>query len=301
MDPRKGFSLIELLIASTVTLAVSTLLFHLFRHNERVIRDQTAIMEMQQGGRVVASQIADEIRMAGEEGPIYSANWDATLSEAVAVILPSSTGNRIDFRAGLSSAESAVTGTPPLDVTLAATQTIAVSDGAAFSTALSTGSPSGKFVFIWGSTSNSSWAWVRAQLSTITSTALTVIPQQSSNMSSTIHFTGLPTVSLEEAVSIYLSGTSLRRATATDMTDPAAAVWSAANEIGRNFSSLAFTYYDTAGNVVAPTTLAMRDSIARVDIRVVAQTASALTNGSRPTYTLALRTVPRNLTPRLVN
>ena len=66
MDDAKGFSLIELLVALVVALGLATMMFQLFHQNERVIRDQTLIMEMRQTARVVASQIADEIRMAGQ-------------------------------------------------------------------------------------------------------------------------------------------------------------------------------------------------------------------------------------------
>jgi len=301
MHNSQGFSLIELLIAVVLTLAVGMTLFHLFQNNERVIRDQTSVMEMQQTARVVASQLADEIRMAGQEIPVYSANWDTTMSEVVAGILPTSTTARVDFRAGLSSTHSAVTGASPVDLTLSATYTLTVSDGSAFSTALGTASPSGKFVYIWGPTSSSTWAWVRAHLISITSSSLVISPQQSSNMKATIHFVGLPIVSLEEAVSIYLSGDSIRRATATDTSDPASLIWSPANEIGKNFTSLIFTYYDKNDSVIAPSSLAARNSIARVDIRLAVQTASPLSNGTRPKYTLALRTIPRNLTLRSAN
>ena len=63
---QKGFSLIELLLALTTTLALSAMVFHLFHRNERTVRDQTLLMEMQHTAQVVASQIADEIRMAGQ-------------------------------------------------------------------------------------------------------------------------------------------------------------------------------------------------------------------------------------------
>lgn len=299
--PYAGFSLIELLIALLTTLSVGMLLFQLFHHNERVIRDQAVIMEMQQTARVVASQIADEVRMAGQEVPIYSSNFDATAAEAVAAVFSTSTPTRIDFRAGLSNTETAVTGSSPLDISLYTTSTLTVSDGSAFSTTLGTTWPSGKFVYIWGPTSTSTWAWVRAQLINISPTTLMVTPQQSSNMNSITHFTGLPTVSLEEAVSIYLSGNSVRRATATDMTNPALPIWSPANEIGPNCTYLNFTYYDKNGNVVVPATLANRNSIARVDIRLTVQTASSLSTGRQSIYSLALRTIPRNLTLRSAN
>src|SRR5207237_4092207 len=137
-------------------------------------------------------------------------------------------------------------------------RTVTVSDGSAFSATLGTTEPSGRFVYVWGPTSDSTWAWVRAELIAITSTTLTILPRQSSNMDSTIHFTRLPTVALEEAISIYLSGGSIRRATATDTTNPASPAWSAASEIGKNFTSLKFTYYDENDKVLVPTPLANR-------------------------------------------
>ena len=301
MNLANGFSLIEFLITLAITLTVGMLLFHLFQYNERVIRDQTSLMEMQQTARVVAAQIADELRMAGQEVPVYSSNWDSTISEAVAVILPTSTNTRIDFRAGLSNTETAVTGSPMLDLSLYVTSSLNVSDGSAFSTTLGTTLPSGKFVYIWGPTSNSGWAWVRAQLINITSTTLTVTPQQSSNMNSITHFTGLPTISLEEAVSIYLAGNSIRRATGADMTNLAVPGWSPSNEIGPNCTYLNFTYYDRNGDGLVPTTLANRNSIARVDMQLTVRAANSLSNGTQPAYSLGLRTIPRNLTLRSVN
>src|SRR5260370_25925424 len=105
----RGFSLIELLLSLMTTLVLGMMISHLFHHNERVIRDQTLMMEMQQSARVVASQIADEVRMAGQEVPVYSSNQDSAMSESIVPILATSTNSRIDFRAGLSNAETAVT------------------------------------------------------------------------------------------------------------------------------------------------------------------------------------------------
>jgi hypothetical protein len=274
---------------------LTMMLFHLFHQNERVIRDETLMIEMQQSARVVAAQIADEIRMAGQGVPVYPARQDAAKTEYIAVILGTSTNSRIDFRAGLSDAETAVTGAPPIDLTLNTQRTLPVSDGSVFSTVLSTPAPIGRFVYVWGPTSNSTWAWVRAELISIDSTSLTIRPWQSSNMETTIIFTRLPTIALEEAVSLYLTGNSIRRATAADMTNPANPLWSAANEIGKNFTSLNFTYYDRYNNVVAPTTLANRSAITRVDIQLTVQTPSVLSNGAQPGYSLAMRTAPRNL------
>jgi len=186
----------------------------------------------------------------------------------MAVVLPASTNSRIDFRAGLSDAESAVTGVPPLDVTLNLQSTVSVNDGSAFSAALGTTLPSGKFIYLWGAASNSTWTWVRAELNAVTSASLTITPRQTSNTNNTIRFIRLPTVTLE---------------------------------IGKNFTALNFTYFDSSGNVVDPTSLANRISIARVDVQLTVQTADRLSTGRQPTHSLKLRTIPRNLQLRSAN
>src|SRR5512138_2209653 len=109
-ERQTGFSLIEVLVALSIVLCLSTMMFQLFHQNERVLRDQTLIMEMQQTARIVISQIADEIRMAGQGVPLYATAFDAGPSEAAAVILDSSSASRIDFRAGLSNVETTAVG-----------------------------------------------------------------------------------------------------------------------------------------------------------------------------------------------
>src|SRR5262249_34787528 len=111
----KGFSLIEMLMALSIALVLCTMMFQLFHQNERVIRDQTLIVEMQQTARIVATQIADEVRMAGQGVPIYASSLEATPSEATAIFFSSSTSSRIDFRAGLSNVTTSVMSPIPLD------------------------------------------------------------------------------------------------------------------------------------------------------------------------------------------
>ena len=284
---RKGFSLIELLLALTVALVLAAMMFQLFHQNERVIRDQTVIMEMQQTARIVASQIADEVRMAGQGVPLYATSFDTAPSEAVAVILDSSTASRIDFRAGLSNLETSTSGSGPIDFSLGASRSVSVATTAGFSV--------GKFVYISALSTNPTWAWLRGELTSVGSTTLTVTPRNTGTNDTAIHFATPATVALEEAVSIYLSGGSVRRATATDMTNASTPVWSPANEIGKHFTALAFTYYDMYGNAVQPTSLLNRMAIARVDIRLTVEVANPLSNRIRPTYSLALRTIPRNV------
>jgi prepilin-type N-terminal cleavage/methylation domain-containing protein len=279
--PSQGFSLIELLIALTVTLALSAMMFHLFHQNERVISDQTLIMEMQQSARIVASQIADEVRMAGQGVPVYAASFDGTPSEPVAVILGSSTAGRMDFRAGLSNVETRAT-TFPLDFTVGVSRSVSVASTSGFVT--------GAFIYM-----SSGWNWLRAEITSLSSFAMIVTPRDTTAGGSTIHFSAAPVITLEEAVSISLNGGSVRRATASGMTDPANPSWSPANEIGRNFTALTFTYYDAFGNAVQPSSLSNRTAIVRVHIALTVETAKPLRDGSRPRYSLDLQTIPRAL------
>src|SRR4051812_12233409 len=123
MTRPNGFSLIELLVALSVTMLLASMMFQLFHQNERVLREQTLLMEMHQTARIVISQIADEIRMAGQGVPLYATASDVGPSEAVAVILGSSTASRIDFRAGLSNVETTATGSP-VDFSLNASRSL---------------------------------------------------------------------------------------------------------------------------------------------------------------------------------
>lgn len=286
-----GFSLVELLIALLITLGSGMAVFQLFQQNERIFRDQNLIIEMQQNTRAVTAQIADEIRMAGQGMPIYAATFDSGTSEAATAIMQSSTASRIDFRAGLSNVETNVTSSPPVDFTLGTSKTISVGAGSVFSTTLGTTTPAGKFVYIWGPTGSSTWGWIRAELTNITSSTLTVTPREGGN----VGFIQSPTVSLEEAISFQFSDNTIKRATATNTANPASPTWSAANEIGRNFVSLTFRYYDRNNRVVTTSSLAERASIARVNISVAAQPSDFLSDGTRPSYSLSLRTIPRNL------
>jgi Tfp pilus assembly protein PilW len=287
MEQSKGFSLIELLISLTIAFVLTMMIFQLFHQSERATRDQALIMDMQQTARIVGSQIADEVRMAGQGVPLFAAGFDPALSDAAAVIFGSSTASRIDFRAGLSNVETAVTSPAPLDFTMGLSRIVSVESG--------TGFTAGKYVYVYGPGSNSGWVWVRALLTQVSSFSLTLTPRQTGSSDTIIHFIAAPTVSLDEAVSIFLTVDSVRRATASDMTDPANPGWGAANEIGKGFSALTFTYYDALGNTVLPNTLAIRAAIARVDVNLTVMAADRLTDGTQPQYSLGMRTIPRNL------
>lgn len=287
-----GFSLLEMLFALTILLGVGMMVSSLFQRNAIVVRDQTLIMEMQQTARIVISQIADEVRMAGQGVPVFAGTFDAAPVEAAVPFLATSTSSRIDFRTGLSNVETVVTSPAPLEISIGGSRTLGVADGS--------GLAAGKFVYLWGPGADS-WTWVRSQVLSSTATSMTIIPTQTGSAVTLIHFSAAPTVYLEEGVSIFLNGSSVRHATSSDFSNAANPTWNPANEIGANVSELTFTYYDSGGNPVAPSSLANRASIARIGIHLTVKTSGPLSNGSTPSYSLALRTVPRNVRIRTAN
>ena len=305
-----GFSLIELMMAMVITLGIGMIVFQLFQQNEQVFRDQNLVMTAQQSARVVAAQIADEIRMAGQGVPVYSSTYDATATEGIAVFLSGTTSNRVEFRSTLSNTETNVTTAIPVDLTLGASGSITAANASLFSTQLGTTSPTGTYVYIWGPTTSDAWTWVRAQLTAINtgSNTLTITPSQAGEQGRSagadatlntsddvIRFTKAPTVVLEQAVTFYLSSNTIKRATATSMTNQTSPTWTSGDNLGLEFTSLNFTYYDESDNVVTPSSLANRMTIARVDVQVVVRTADELSSTrSRNTYALSVRSLPRN-------
>ena len=242
-DP--GFSLVECLVALSITLSISLFVFQLFQQNAAAFNDQNTLSEMQQNARLVTYQIADEIRLAGQEMPIYGSIYDTSPYEPQAAILNGSTSSRINFRAGLSAIDTNVTGAIPQDFAIGTTRTIGVGSAAALYTSLGS-TPSGRFVYIWGPGANGSWGWIRAAVSGISSSTntVTLTPQQIGDGCRNAgpngilgdaddfeRFTSPPTLSLEEATAVFLNAGSIWQASASNMTNLTTPTWSAAQEV----------------------------------------------------------------------
>jgi hypothetical protein len=290
----KGTSLAEVLIATAITAGLCAVLFELFRQNERVFRDQSLLLEMQQSVRAATAQITDDIRIAGQGVPVHLTE----VSEGTAVVLAGSDASRLRFRAGYSNAESRVTSPLPVYLSIGSPVDLAVESPVAFSSVVGS-SPSGRYAYLWGE-SDLGQVWVRAALESVGGASKTIrITPEESNVQP-VRFTAAPVLSLEEAVAIYFDGAarSIRRTTATDMADPANPRWAPANEIASNITEFTISYYDVFGMAVVPDEPTRRLQVARVDLRVVGRTAAALSDGSRPAYALTVRSFPRNLRGR---
>ena len=289
---RAGFSLIELMLAMAITSGIGVIVFQLFIQNERVFRDQNLTLEMQQSARAVASMITDEIRIAGQGVPAYSASLDAATTEAVQTFLAGSNASTIVFRAGYRNAIASIQTAPPLSYTVGTSTTVTVDDSTSIDSIV--GGNSNRFLFLWGPTANS-WSWVRAEITAINTGThvITMTPRQISGQGGT--FPLRPNLGLEEAIAYRISGNAIQRATSGDfsvLTAPALTY----STVGNNFTGLAFTYYDGLNNAVNPNTLAARATVRRVDFTIAARTSEVLpSTGNLGTFAVTMKVYPRNV------
>ena len=228
---------------------------------------------------------------AGQNLPVYNTRFDPTAVEACQTILNGSSATQITFRAGTANVNSIVTTPLAFSLSVSSTVTVTAGDAAAFNTAI--GGATGRFAYMYGKTHNL-WSWVRAEVTAINvgANTITLTPGQAGTQGAT--FVRPATISLEQGISYRLSGDSILRGTSTTFTDPAAPTMTEA-AVGDNFTALQFTYYDRTGTAVTPNTLANRALVWRVDVRVTGQTSRTLSNGTRPTWSMSVRTYPRNL------
>jgi Tfp pilus assembly protein PilW len=271
-----GFSLVELLIATAITFGLGAAVFQLFHHNERVFRDQALILEMQQTARMVNSAIADDIRMAGQAMP--------RLDD---IVLPGSGASRLNLRAGFTATETVVTAPVPFSVAIGAPVNLPVESASGFSAS--------RQVFLWNEE-----GWARAFIDTVYTSTHTLLVTPTAASAAAITFTTPPVISLDEAVAIYrdASANAVRRTTATNTENPVDPSWAPANEIATNVTGLAFIYFDAAGTPLDPSVPGFSSKVASIESRVIVRPSSPLSNGSLPSFTLSIRSFPRNLSYR---
>ena len=263
----RGFSLVELLLALTITIGIGMVGFQLFRQNERGFHIQNVNSESQQNARSVAYRIAEEIRKAGQGTPVYASTFDSSPAEAVAFILDGSNSTHLRMRAGLSNIETAVVAVPA-DYTLDAISSIAVADSSLFSTTLSTTPPPGRFAYVWGSGDDACWGWIRGEILAIGAGTLTLTPRQAGEgcrTANTVRFTFKQTVALEEAVSVFLSAGSIWHTSATDMTNANGPSWGPSAELARNVTDLTFRYF-AKDTPIPVDTLDRRASVTQIEV-----------------------------------
>ena len=271
---RRGFTLIELLIAMTITAGVGAVVFQLFHQNERIFRDQTLIVEMQQAARVLASQLSEDIRISGQSVP-------PALGD---IVLPGSDSRRLNLRAGFSGVEAPVLTATPFPSAIGTPVTVNVESTSGFST--------GREVFLWNDA-----VWLRGAVASVSGSAKTVRLTPSQGSGANLIFGALPALALDEAITLFYDAgaASVRRATAVNTTDPQNPSWSPANDLTVNVTQFSIRYADSDGNAVTPATFSERARISRIEVHFAIQSSAPLSDGTRPTFSRVVRASSRNL------
>jgi Tfp pilus assembly protein PilW len=273
MRKTAGFSLAELLVATAITLGVGAVIFQLFFRNERVFRDQAVILEMQQTARMALSQIADDIRVAGQSIP-------SSLND---ILLPGTGPSRLNIRMGFTATETPVNSPLPFSVSIGDSATLSVESISGFSAS--------RQAFLWNEE-----GWSRSKIDSVSAVSKTIRLTASAASESPLQFTAPPAISLDEAVAIYWDSSSktIKRTTATTTENPANPSWAPANELATNITALTFSYYDISGDPLTSDIVAQQSLVAAIEARVTVRASSVLSDGSRPTFSQSIRAVPRN-------
>ena len=290
---RRGFSIIELVIAMGITLGLGAVIFTLFLQNTNVFRDQNLILEMQQTARAVASMMADDIRIAGQGTPTFASSMDpSTNVEAGQAFLNGSSASAILFRAGIDNGMAIMdTGPSPPPYSLAAPTTLNVVDADGIEAII--GANTDRFLYLWGEVANS-WTWVRARITGINTGADTINVTPTEVAAAGAGFPTAPTIMLEQAIGYRLVSGNIERGISGDFTTQTAPVMTY-QAVGENFTTMSFAYFDAAGAAVTITDVDDRARIRRVEFTLVAQTAEPLpSTGVAGTYEITMTVYPRN-------
>ena len=112
-----GFTLLEMLVALAITVALTAAVFSTFRLNSRMARVETAMTQMQQSVRAVHLEVASRLRVAGRGGLFQSTPSKARPDlGAVLEVADNVTGPARDVAPAMSSGPQAVEGTDVLTV-----------------------------------------------------------------------------------------------------------------------------------------------------------------------------------------
>lgn len=303
----RGFSLAEVLVALAVAAVVAAATLQLVNQSQRIFRRETAILEVHENARLLLAQIEDDIRRSGSAIPVDVAAA-AEPSEPMAGVLAGSSESRLNLRQ-VSSPEIRIQAPlPNLSYGLAEIVRLDLADtsgtgdagdevrGAPAWSRKSGSADAGRFAYLWGPSAGG-WRWVRARIRSVNAAAGTIEINPLGGESSP-GFSRAPAMLVEEAISIFFDPQtgSVRRAPASDLSDPMHPAFGPANELAANVAGLIFSYRDAHDAVIEPTTLQARLAVNRIAVQVRLAPAG-IDEGRKTSTVLGTSGFPRNTLP----
>lgn len=280
---RKGYSLIELLIAVAVILAVTGIVAQVFLQSQGVLRDRRQLAELDHALNAVATLIAADIRRAGQGLPTLAVADQAVSSEATTAILAGTGSGVLRLYLARTGGDTALT--DPIPAAFEPDRAIRIRTRDTRPLA------PGDHVFLWGK-AGYSWTWVRARVEErVSSREFGVTPLYLSPEGGL--FASLPRLTQVDGVSWRRSGASILRGELTDP-DPASPGFREMSA-GEDFTTLEFVFFDTQGAAVDPTDPGARPRIRRVGFLLEGTTRAPLVDGERRRKAITLLVGLRNL------
>lgn len=280
---RAGYSLIELLIAVAVILAVTGIVAQVFFQGQGVFRDRQQVAELDHTLNAVATLIAADIRRAGQGLPTLAVADQAASAEATTAILAGTGPATLRLYLGGRGGDTVLTDPTPPAFEPDRTVRIRTRDTRPLA--------QGDHVFLWGK-AGYSWTWVRARVEQrISPREFGVTPLYLSPEGGI--FTALPRLTDVDGVSWRRSGSSILRGELTnpDPLSPGFREMSA----GEDFTTLEFVFFDTQGAAVDPASPGARPGIRRVGFLLEGTTHEPLVDGERRRKAITLSVGLRNL------
>lgn len=271
-NDRRGFTLIEILVALAVFGVVAATMLRVLMTAQRVTTAQTVRATLQSNLRVGSLVLPNELRM---------------LNQSDTSDILSATDSSITYLAMRGYYTLCAVPTLATSITVADSQPSGLTFGYRTPAALDS-----LFLFYEADTLKmSDDKWVRLRISTVTNTTCSFPVANSTAKTLTLAGSGITTGTLSK----YLQGSPVRVYEITRLsvfTDVSGTNWlgMCTGDIACNLqpvigplaatNGLTLTYFDTAGTAVTPSTLAIRNSLRNISIRLIGVGEQNISRGS---------------------
>ena len=224
---QKGFTLLEVMIAAFIGLAVLGGSIYVFSKQDKLLRQENARIDLRALGRFAMSELATEVRRAGYGFPD---GWGIFVAEPDQLTF---FANTFDTNAGTAGVQEAYT-MATANITVGHT-TISVVNGSAFS--------SGNRIVVFDASNTVAFPWAGSTVTSSSATNVNLTPGSPVAFAAT---DGIVVNQYQTIVYDFDSGNGLLRVS----TDPGTGA--VVVPVIGNVTALTFTYFDATGTQIVP-------------------------------------------------